>query len=59
MGGEYAPEPYIAVSVPQLRCRRGCPDGECYCSEPSYGDQAYTGICSGCGGYEECYCVEE
>lgn len=40
-------------------CARGCPDGECYCSEPSYGDQAYTGICGGCGGYEECYCGEE
>jgi hypothetical protein len=40
-------------------CARGCPDGECYCDEPSYGDQAYTGICSGCGGYEECYCEEE
>lgn len=40
-------------------CARGCPDGECYCGEPSYGDQAYTGICSGCGGYEECYCGEE
>jgi len=40
-------------------CARGCPDGECYCAEPSYGDQAYTGICPGCGGYEECYCDEE
>lgn len=40
-------------------CRRGCPRGECYCSEPCYGDQAYTGICPGCGGYEECYCGED
>lgn len=40
-------------------CPRGCPDGECYCAEPSYGDQSYTGICGGCGGYEECYCGEE
>lgn len=40
-------------------CRRGCPDGECYCAEPSYGDPAYTGICSGRGGYEECYCGED
>ena len=39
-------------------CVRGCPDGECYCAEPSYSDQAYTGICPGCGGYEECYCTE-
>jgi len=40
-------------------CARGCPDGECYCDEPSYGDPAYTGICPGCGGYEECYCGED
>jgi hypothetical protein len=40
-------------------CARGCPDGECYCDEPSYSDPAYTGICLGCGGYEECYCGEE
>jgi hypothetical protein len=39
--------------------RCGAPPGECYCAEPSSGDPAYTGICPGCGGYEECYCGEE
>lgn len=40
---------------PCPKCGSCC---ECYCSEPLYGDQAYTGICDGCGGYEECYCQE-
>lgn len=40
-------------------CPRGCPEGECYCAEPLTGDPAYTGICQGCGGYEECYCGED
>lgn len=41
---------------PHSRCGSCC---ECYCSEPLYGDPAYTGICLGCGGYEECYCDED
>ena len=49
----------MIVDLDTGSCARGCPDGECYCDEPSYGDTAYTGICSGCGGYEECYCGEE
>jgi hypothetical protein len=40
---------------PCPRCSTCC---DCYCSKPSYGDPAYTGICQGCGGYEECYCNE-
>jgi hypothetical protein len=57
MDAGYPPDRNANENSP--RCRRNCPDGECYCSEPSYGDQAYTGICPGCGGYEECYCEEE
>jgi hypothetical protein len=51
--------PTAPASQQRDRCPRNCPEGECYCSEPSYDDPAYTGICRGCGGYEECYCEEE
>ena len=35
----------------------GCPEEECYCSEPMYAD--VIGMCTGCGGIDECYCGEE
>jgi hypothetical protein len=38
------------------QCRRGCPDGECYCAEPLYAET--IGMCTGCGGIGECYCEE-
>jgi hypothetical protein len=44
-------------------CRRGCPDGECYCSEPTMAESISTpneeGMCTGCGGIGECLCGEE
>jgi hypothetical protein len=45
------------------RCLRGCPDGECYCGEPTWAETISTpneqGICLGCGGIGECYCEED
>jgi len=38
-------------------CPRGCPEGECYCSEPTIAER--LGMCIGCGGIGECYCGEE
>ena len=39
-------------------CPRGCPDGECYCAEPTF--LSVSGICGGCGGDNgECYCGED
>jgi hypothetical protein len=39
-------------------CPRGCPEGECYCSEPLYAEM--NDMCTGCGAHDgECYCGEE
>lgn len=36
-------------------CPSGCPDGECYCAEPSWLEM--NDMCGGCGGGSgECYC---
>lgn len=44
-------------------CPRGCPEGECYCSEPTVLETISTkneqGMCGGCGGIGECYCGED
>jgi len=44
-------------------CPRGCPEGECYCAEPSFAEMIGTpdaqGMCLGCGGIGECYCGED
>lgn len=40
-----------------MSCRRGCPEGECYCAEPTYA--LMNDVCSGCGGHGECYCGED
>lgn len=37
-------------------CRRGCPEGECYCTEPTWAEM--NDLCTGCGGIGECYCGE-
>ncbi len=38
-------------------CRRDCPEGECYCGEPTY--ESLGLICSGCGAMDgDCYCDE-
>jgi len=37
-------------------CPRGCPDGECYCNEPTYAEM--NDMCTGCAGVGECYCEE-
>lgn len=44
------------MSRSQSGCARGCPEGDCYCAEPTYAEG--IGICSGCGGIDECYCAE-
>lgn len=39
-------------------CRRGCPEGECFCGEMTY-REAY-GVCDGCGAHDgDCYCGED
>lgn len=39
-------------------CQRGCPDGECYCGEPTYAEM--NDMCTGCGAYDgDCYCGED
>lgn len=41
-------------------CRRGCPEGECYCSEPTYADMYPK--CPDCGNPMwdgDCYCRED
>lgn len=39
-------------------CRRGCPEGECYCSESTYREA--NDVCSGCGAHDgDCYCGED
>jgi len=41
-----------------MTCPRDCPEGECYCAEPTYAEM--NEICTGCGGWDgECYCGEE
>jgi len=44
-------------------CPRGCPEGGCYCAEPTFAETVSTpyaeGMCTGCGGIDECYCGEE
>jgi hypothetical protein len=52
------PDPVRVPEVGGQMSYCDCPDGECYHGEP-LATEAYTGICSGCGGYEECYCNEE
>jgi hypothetical protein len=54
----------IQASVPRAAllndsgCRRGCPEGECYCAEPIWAETALT--CIGCGSMDgACYCGEE
>lgn len=41
-----------------MSCRRGCPDGDCYCAEMTYAEG--MGLCpNGCGGAGgDCYCGE-
>lgn len=39
-------------------CKRGCPDGDCYCAEMTYAEA--NGVCSGCGAHDgDCYCGED
>lgn len=38
-------------------CPRGCPEGECYCTDPTYADFL---TCSSCGSDDgDCYCGED
>jgi hypothetical protein len=46
------------MSDHQTRCRRGCPEGECYCVEMTYAEA--NDVCTGCGGHDgDCYCGED
>lgn len=46
--------PYCPYSA---GCLRGCPAGECYCSEPTYAEM--NDACGGCGAWDgDCYCEE-
>lgn len=47
------------MTAPEAGCPRGCPDGECYCAEPTLAEVIGGGMCTGCGGIGECYCGEE
>lgn len=38
------------------RCRRNCPEDECYCAEPAWAEM--NDLCTGCGGIGECYCED-
>lgn len=47
---------YHSTSNRLTACPRGCPENECYCAEPTVAEQ--MGMCTGCGGIDECYCNE-
>lgn len=38
-------------------CPRGCPEGECYCTDPTYADFLSCPICG--SDDDTCYCGED